>query len=413
MKDAGTTMWCPRSCCKHCCGIVTNSATNLAECPLKAQQMEAKDTPIAPLSIPIQLTLPQNSFLGAYPQLSPLGAGSYAEGYSQNSPVDPARSNGQSSMDQSRHSAECTSCDSNCSAAALDPDGYSSGSQRSVFIDRGSYALAPPHKDNARCYEQLSGHSSKCSSLDSARSRHDLDCCTAASERERALAGKFYYSYTEEEEEEEQLGTESELEQSSGDEWYQKVRNSLDELERQQNYFCNKKIPLFTCDKLQQTDCSSFAFSPFRSTTDKAVGTADLQATNPHRIVRMGKASALKRRRRKPLHKPQAKVKFLGPPKRQTFPLQLDQAPLQSMSEAVPRAEKSRFYTHEQLARYQKLLALVESTGEADRKVYSQLKGNPLIKQVAFRSKGGTGSTSYPTNWSQLRNSYSQHALPE
>ncbi|XP_017857774.1 PREDICTED: uncharacterized protein LOC108610284 [Drosophila arizonae] len=437
VKDSGTTMWCPRSCCKHCCGIVTDSATSMSESTLKTQQSEAKDMSMTPLSSPIQLTMPQGSFLGVSPQLSLLHAGNHTEGYQQSSSMHPGRHN-----EQNRYSNELPLStllrDGNYTAGK-----YTGGSPQTIFIAPGSYELPPPKsmlKNQGSYYEPSSGHGYGAhhqqmpvatEMSDQYPTSHDMDYeytyNSQAPEKERSRAGKLSYSYTEEEEEEQlRAGSDSDAEQSCGDEWYHKVCHSLAELEEEQSYFSNMNTPQCTCDKGQQTDCLST-----HQNTDKCICTNDLEAAvNPRKIVPRCRPSSLKCRRRKPLARPQSQVKSVSLPKTQTkiqtqsnpFPLEMGQSlpkyrVLKSMSEALPVAaqkhKKRRVYTCKQLARYQKLLALVESTEEAYARIYRELKGNPMNRSIPFHRKRATGATTYPTNWPQLGNSVKQHALLE
>ncbi|TDG45379.1 hypothetical protein AWZ03_008145 [Drosophila navojoa] len=432
LKDSGTTMWCPRSCCKNCCGVVTDSSTSMSESTLKTQHSEAKDTPMTPLSIPIQLTMPQSSFLGGSPQQSLLHAGNYTKGYPQNSPVDAGRHNG-----QNRYANELP-------LSTLLRDGnYAGGCPHPIFIAPGSYELPPPKsmlKNHGSYYEAPSGHAYEAhhqqmpvatDMSDQHSTSHDLDYeysySSQAPAKERSRAGKLSYSYTEEEEEEQlRAGSDSDAERSCEDEWYHKVCHSLAELEEEQSYFSNMNAPHCTCDKGQQTDCLGTHHN-----TNKCVCTNDLQAAvNPRKTVPKCRRSSLKCRRRKPLAKPQSPVKSFSPPKAQNeikthrnpFLLQMGQQSLpkcrvlKSMSEALPIAgqkHKRRVYTSKQLARYQNLLALVESTEESYARIYRELKGNPMNRSIPFHLKRPTGSTTYPTNWSQLENSVTQHALLE
>lgn len=411
----------------------------MSESTLKTQQMEANYTPMTPLSIPIQLTMPQSSFLGLSPQLSQFN---HTNGYPQNSPMDPGRLNGQNSY-SSELPLSTLLRDGNYAVGSSAK--YTGGSPKTIFIAPGSYELPPPksmlsHKNHENYHETSSIHGYEAHQQkmpvatemsDQHPTSHDLDYgytySSQAPEKERSRAGNLSYSYMEEEEEQQlRAGSDSDVEKSGGDEWYHKVCHSLAELEEEQTYFSNMNTPQCTCDKGQQTDCLGTCHS-----TDKCVCTSDTQASeNPRKIVPRCRRLSLKCRRRKPLAKPQSQVKFVGLPKAKTeiktqsnpFLLQMGQSlpkyrVVKSMSEAVPVAgqkyKKRRVYSCKQLARYKKLLALVERTEETYAKIYRELKGNPMNRSIPFHSKGATGSTTYPTNWSKLEKTITQHALLE
>ncbi|EDW63897.2 uncharacterized protein [Drosophila virilis] len=397
MRDSSTTMWCPRDCCKHCCGVVTESKTRLPKSPEPAPT----PAPVAPLSIPIQLYA-----MGTRPSL--IEASSCPARMER---VPPALSKKPPTRLQgNKHNSD-----------------YEIGYDVDDELDRNrasklSYAYIEEEEEEQ---EQDRGEEEK----------HELQ---QPKQQRQRLPQKL--------EPEPDPETETEPEQSSSDHWYNNARYSLAQLEKQESYFTNMELEQerereveasgSTCNKLQQTDScstmdnstdSSLTPTRFIATTDKSVSTNDMQQVlqaakgPPVKIVRICKTSSMKSRRGKTptKNKSKARVKFdksqaklhsvesnvnpfLVAPHEQLPKYRMLKSMSETRSDAGQSGKRKRRYTAEQEARYQRLMEEVESIeSEMERNVSNEFKCNPMASSSRLRCHGGSVSSVYPTGWTQ------------